>query len=123
MRKAGILLDKCSNPSCRESFRYLQQGRLFRLETDPNASSPYLKRAEYFWLCSSCAGRMTLRLDDFAKIRTLRVPDQMQSTESSVNFVAIDRKLGLMLSCLYFLGRAPQQDWAPTVRGKLIYAS
>jgi len=66
---------------------------------------------------------MTLRLDDFAKVRTLRVADQMQSTESSVNFVAIDRKPGLMLSCLHFSGRAPQQDWTPTVRGKLIYAS
>lgn len=66
---------------------------------------------------------MTLRLDDSAKIKTLRVPDQMQSTESSINFVAIDRKLGLMLSCLHFLGRAPQPDWTPTTRGKLIYAS
>jgi hypothetical protein len=64
---------------------------------------------------------MTLRLDDSAKIKTLRVPDQMQSTESSVNFVAIDRKLGLMLSCLYFLGRAPQH-WTSNVGGKLIYA-
>jgi hypothetical protein len=117
------LLNKCSNPSCRESFRYLQQGRLFRLEGDPNASSPNPKRPEYFWLCRNCAGKMTLRLDNSARVTTLRVPDQMQSTESTIDFVALDRRQGQMLSCLHFIGRPPQQDWTPTVRGKLIYAS
>ena len=115
-----ILLDKCSNPSCHESFRYLQQGRLFRLESGPD--SHYPKRQEYFWLCRHCAGQMTLRLDEGGRIKTLHVPDRMQTTDSSVDFVSLDRKRGLVLSCLHFLGRAPQQNWIPVARGKLAYA-
>ena len=123
MCKAAIVLDKCSNPSCRESFRYLQHGRLFRLESDPNTCPLNPKRPEYFWLCRNCAGKMTLRLDDNARVTTLRVSDQVQSTKSAVDFVALDRRQGQMLSCLHFIGPRPQQDWSPTVRGKLIYAS
>jgi hypothetical protein len=66
---------------------------------------------------------MTLRLDDSARVTTLRVSDQIQSTESTIDFVALDRRQGQMLSCLRFISRPPQQDWTPTVRGKLMYAS
>jgi hypothetical protein len=118
------LLDKCSNPSCRESFRYLQQGRLFRLECDPDSDSRYSpKRPEYFWLCGNCAGEMTLRLDETTRITTLRVTNAIEPTHKSMDFVPLDRKRGLVLSCLHFLGRAPQQNWTPVVRGKLVYAS
>jgi hypothetical protein len=30
------MLGKCINPSCSASFRSLKEGRLFRLENDPN---------------------------------------------------------------------------------------
>ena len=66
---------------------------------------------------------MTLRLDDSARITTLRVPDQIQSTESTIDFVALDRRQGQMLSCLHFIGPRPQRDWTPTVRGHLKYAN
>lgn len=116
------MLDKCSNPSCGESFRYLQHGKLFRLEGDPNTNALRAAKPEYFWLCRSCAMTMTLRIGDGAKIRTLRVPDSIHATESSVDFVPMDRRQGLVLSCLHFLGRMPNQNWTPVVRGKLSYA-
>lgn len=117
------MLDKCSNPSCGESFRYLQQGRLFRLDNDLSVDLSRQSRPEYFWLCANCAAKMTLRLDESTGIRTLSVPDQMHTTESTTNFVTLDRKYGLVLSGLHFLGRKPPSSWTPSVRGKLIYAS
>ena len=116
------MLDKCSNPSCGEPFRYLQHGRLFRLEADPKANASRPTKPQYFWLCSSCASKMTLRLDDDARIRALRIPDALQPTESSVDFVPLDRRQGLVLSCLHFLGREPHRNRTPVTRGKLSYA-
>jgi hypothetical protein len=121
--KEQSLLDKCSNPACGDSFRYLQHGNLFRLEGDPNANSLLpKKKPEYFWLCRTCAGDMTLRLDDGASVRTIRVPDSLEPTESSVDFVPLDRRKGPVLSCLHFLGRRSQQNWIPSIRGKLSFA-
>jgi hypothetical protein len=112
------LLDKCSNPPCGESFRYLEHGNRFRLEGDPNANWLPPKKPEYFWLCRSCAGTMTLRLDAGASGATIRVPDSLQPTDSSVDFVPLDRRKGLVLSCLHFIGRRSQWSWIPCVRGK-----
>lgn len=116
------MLGKCSNPSCGETFRYLQHGKLFRLEGDPNKNSLSPKKPEYFWLCRSCARTMTLRLDEFARVKTIRVAEFLQSTESSVDFVPTDRRQGLVLSCLHFFGGMPNRNWTPVVRGKLSYA-
>jgi hypothetical protein len=66
---------------------------------------------------------MTLRLDESGRIKTLHVPDQMQATDNSVDFISLDRKQGFVLSCLHFLGRGPQHNWSPVARGKLVYAS
>lgn len=62
------MLAKCANPSCSVSFRYLQEGRLFRLEADPeltpsvNSYAGSHNRVEYFWLCSHCSEFMALHL-------------------------------------------------------------
>jgi len=45
------MLVKCTNPSCSASFRYLRDGRLFRLEREPTLRSSKTNRVEYFWLC------------------------------------------------------------------------
>jgi len=62
------MLSKCANSSCSNSFRYLNKGQLYRMETDcetsvvaPDfAASKPARRIEYFWLCDECAPRMTL---------------------------------------------------------------
>jgi hypothetical protein len=55
------MLAKCMNSSCFESFRRLDAGQLFRLETAQTAGSS-TNSTEYFWLCRDCSARMTLRL-------------------------------------------------------------
>jgi len=49
------MVAKCANPSCNAPFRYLSEGRLFRLET---AVGKY----ECFWLCAECASKMSLKV-------------------------------------------------------------
>lgn len=69
------MVSKCANPECGARFHYLSQGRLFHFEIaakhEKQASSgPRLvgqrkspAKVEHFWLCSGCAGRMTLKFD------------------------------------------------------------
>ncbi len=70
------MLSKCANPGCAARFRYLHEGRLFRMAvagavtdhstfgTDPGITDPGMKRdshrIEFFWLCEECAPEMTL---------------------------------------------------------------
>ena len=69
------MLSKCSNPDCTTLFRYLHEGKLFRIELDvvkeetvtfgidPELKKP-VRRTEFFWLCRECSAEMTL---DFQK--------------------------------------------------------
>jgi hypothetical protein len=62
------MLSKCANPGCSARFLYLNRGKLFRITRESaNAHRENLldnqqltQRLEYFWLCSKCAGEMTL---------------------------------------------------------------
>ena len=55
------MVAKCNNPSCSAEFRYLHEGKLFRLDLEPTARCRE-PRVEYFWLCGHCSARMTLSL-------------------------------------------------------------
>ena len=69
------MLSKCANPDCSASFRYLHQGKLFRIETaanldrrrptlgSDNDKKKPLRRLEFYWLCEDCAQNMTVILD------------------------------------------------------------
>jgi len=66
------MLSKCANPGCFSSFRYLHEGKLFRVETLVDGSEELFgtepskanhRRLEFFWLCSDCASKMTLRFE------------------------------------------------------------
>ena len=58
------MLSKCANPGCNETFRYLHQGKIFRLCPTPEVQiatgtfKPQLH--ERFWLCPRCSKKMTL---------------------------------------------------------------
>jgi hypothetical protein len=67
----GQMLSKCANPQCSASFRYLHEGKLFRMAVASNSAEhsnfgadPGIKkgtsRIEFFWLCEECAPEMTL---------------------------------------------------------------
>ena len=59
------MLSKCANPGCPVSFRYLHQGKLFRLDTGPEypvgqTTQKAVRTLEFFWLCDQCAATLTL---------------------------------------------------------------
>jgi len=96
------MLSKCVNPSCNAHFRYLEEGALYRLESDvfakPNADKP-----EYFWLCQSCSTALTLRIDHETKVRVSVAPEHHRDAcRTWVSLVAIDRNRGCLLSRLQF---------------------
>jgi hypothetical protein len=62
------MISKCANPECSVPFRYLRDGKLFRVDLDQLESRPAghrdadkaWHRREHFWLCGRCALTMTL---------------------------------------------------------------
>ena len=60
------MISKCANPECSAPFRYLRDGKLFRvdldqleLQTERSVSNRW-HRLEHFWLCGRCAATLTL---------------------------------------------------------------
>ena len=62
------MVTNCVNPRCSQPFRYLLEGRLFRLRLYPatKAAAPGDRETlvEYFWLCGSCSATFTLIFDE-----------------------------------------------------------
>ena len=59
------MLAKCANPTCSAPFRYLHEGKLFRLDPGAGPPSPegrVARQLQYFWLCDRCARTMTLEM-------------------------------------------------------------
>jgi len=61
------MLSKCANPGCSETFRYLHQGKIFRLSPTPEiqvaTGTLRPESHERFWLCTGCAKKITLVWD------------------------------------------------------------
>lgn len=53
------MLSKCVNPACSASFRYLHEGKVFRLERE-HSDEVRSHSFEYFWLCAACANVLTV---------------------------------------------------------------
>src|SRR6185312_1009888 len=53
------MLSKCVNPACNASFRYLHEGKVFRLERE-HSDDVHSHGFEYFWLCVTCANLLTV---------------------------------------------------------------
>jgi hypothetical protein len=82
------MLSKCANPGCPASFLYLHEGKLFRLDTgseDPSvqSSSKTTQNLEFFWLCSDCASRLTLRYKRGAGVVTVPLPKAQARTAAA----------------------------------------
>ena len=67
------MVSKCANPSCSASFRFLHEGKVFRVETlrdfgeaaDERLSfKKPARHLEFFWLCERCAALMTLSVEN-----------------------------------------------------------
>lgn len=83
------MLTKCANPICNARFRYLREGRLFKVDV-PNRSLPRLldkkppRQVEHFWLCEDCAAQMTLAVGRNGEVLTvpLAPPNAKRATAS-----------------------------------------
>jgi hypothetical protein len=59
------MLAKCANPTCSAPFRYLHEGKLFRLDLGAGPPSPDTRiprQLQYFWLSDRSARTMTLEM-------------------------------------------------------------
>ncbi len=93
----AVMIAKCSNPSCAASFRYLKDGRLFRLETAPALGSSESNRVEYFWLCDHCSSTMTLRLSEDGSVIPVLLPEPIRGVPDGVALTSANREKGLLL--------------------------
>jgi len=98
------MLAKCANPPCFASFRRLEWGTLFRLESDVVASQSRLTIPEYYWLCPNCSQEMTLRIDRKTGVRVVRQREKTPGESESSRFVPLDRHDGLLLNGIKFAG-------------------
>jgi hypothetical protein len=96
------MLGKCTNPSCSTSFRYLQEGILFRLDADPALRLSHPKTPEYYWLCHSCSAAMTLRINKEGKVMPVPLPAPGHGGHHSRDFIASKRQHGLLLTGVRF---------------------
>lgn len=96
------MVAKCSNPSCSAPFRYLEDGRLFRLERDPALGASQSKRVEYFWLCQRCSSTMTLRLREDGSVIPVVLPEPTRALPDGVAPTSAHRVKGLMLRSVSF---------------------
>lgn len=57
------MLAKCANPDCGAPFRYLRDGRIFRVERAAERGESPGHNVEHFWLCGACSAFLTLHTD------------------------------------------------------------
>lgn len=76
------MLSKCLNPRCSATFRYLRQGRLYRVDfseaqrkgalaggIDPAPARSRVDSIEHFWLCEGCAATLTIEVSEGSEVR------------------------------------------------------
>jgi len=86
------MLTKCSNPFCPVPFRYLEDGRLFRLESDLATRPSKCNRVEYFWLCHRCSTTMMLSLREDGRVVTDLRPEPIPGVPDGVALTSTDRE-------------------------------
>lgn len=116
------MLNTCANPGCREAFRYLRDGKLFRLQAEIKGSSSEINNPEYFWLCARCAETMSLRLAEDRQVVVVDASVTHSSTAAEFDFIPLDRRGGLLLGCLR-IARAPIPRALSLPRRRAAYAS
>jgi hypothetical protein len=90
------MVSKCANPECSETFKYLHQGKIFRLCPTPEAEvvagtlDPSLY--ERFWLCDKCSKEMKL-IWDGTQIRFTALPREKIQAEAPPLRTDSDQKL------------------------------
>ncbi len=82
-RNCGMVT-KCLNPLCGAPFQYLRSGKVFLLNSlDHRGEGQDVRNheVEYFWLCDSCAQKMTLNLKGLSP-EVIPLPDNTEDFPS-----------------------------------------
>ena len=116
------MLTTCANPNCREAFRYLRDGRLFRLQAEVKGSSSEINNPEYFWLCARCAQTMSLRLAEDRQVVVVSTLGTHSVEATEPDFIPLDRRGGSLLGCLRIV-RAPVAQAMPLLRRRAANAN
>jgi len=111
------MLAKCANPPCFASFRRLEWGTLFRLESDLVGSQSRLTTPEYYWLCPDCSQEMTLRIDRMNGVKVVSHRNKAPGENESPRFVPLDRHDGLLLNGVKFAGQHGRRHRRVSERG------
>ena len=98
------MLAKCANPQCAAPFRYLETGRLFRVENELTNRADN-RRPEYYWLCCTCSEKVTLRLDENGGVKLVALRESVRSATEPMDLVLLDRREGRQLNRISFSGR------------------
>jgi len=99
------MLAKCTNPSCSASFLHLDEGQLFRLETDFAAGSSYAKATEYFWLCGPCSAGMSLHLAQNGTVTVTGLREALRNAPEAAR-ISLNHENGLFFRSVSFLRRS-----------------
>jgi hypothetical protein len=116
------VLTTCANPGCREAFRYLRDGKLFRLQAEVKGSSSEISNPEYFWLCARCCESLSLRLAEDRQVVVVGASESPSAQTAEYDFIPLDRRGGLLLGCLRIV-RAPVPRSLSLPRRRAAYAS
>ena len=91
------MLANCTNSLCSAPFRFLGEGKLFRLESDPPIRPGTSNHGESFWLCHRCSSVMTLRLKGNGAVETIPLLDALRAVPNGVSITSVQREMGLVL--------------------------
>jgi hypothetical protein len=83
------MLSKCAHPACFAQFRYLHQGRIFKVRMPSAGPADRAYRFEHFWLCEVCAKTHKLVVEN-GGVSTR--PMFLQLTAGKVEAVSIEEE-------------------------------
>jgi hypothetical protein len=115
------MLSTCANPVCDETFRFLRDGQLFRLQCEILTGLSEIESPQYFWLCARCSKSMSLRLDKDGRVIAV-AGREGKSADAEPELTLLDRRRGLLLSCLRLL-RPAKAHATPPPRRRAAHAS
>lgn len=80
------MIEKCFNPECSSSFRYLREGRVFVTEAESGARAggkAHPGKFGYVWLCKSCCRKMTVVVEKDQGVRIVPLVAASFSTKAA----------------------------------------
>jgi hypothetical protein len=85
------MVNKCANPECRKTLRYLRDGivYLFSSRKDSEIGSNVPNSMEHFWLCGVCAQKWILKTDSKNGVQLIPKPRRkthVPATEANAVF-------------------------------------